>query len=284
MPASLQREYGDALTGRGTLEIDGEPVQLIDIHCVRGDTLNLHTPQTPSVITFPGTRLDITPERRRTLRDLMATIAADELPHVRDRSGLRYLPVHLGLCYHDYLPTLVKFLCAFGPGEMGSIFPPPLQRQVEGIVIQERSAIGNVLLHRKSWRVPTELLRKKLEAPCEAEAFATFRRWHEAHGIPERVFAVEKVPHPLLGSRHQPQYLDLGSPLFIRMLRSMLISQDESFEFVEMLPSPDMFPRDADGRAWAVELLVDSLVVGEDTRITPLHVSTRQMKNNQPQR
>jgi hypothetical protein len=283
MPPRLRHDYGAGLARRATFEIDGEPVQLLDIHCVRGDTLNLHTPQTPKVLTFPGTHLDIAPDRRRTLRDLVITMAVDGTPHVRDRAGMRYLPVHLGLCYHDYLPTLVKFLGVFGPGEMGSIFTPPLLREVDGVTIQERNVIGNVVLHRTSWRVSTEVLRRNLDASCEAEAFAAFRRFHKRHSIPERVFVVEKVPHPTLGSRFQPQYLDLASPLFIRVLRSMLASQDETLEFVEMLPSLDTFPKDAEGRAWAVELLVDSLALREDIRISPFAVQPRQARGEQPQ-
>jgi hypothetical protein len=166
---------------------------------------------------------------------------------------------------------------------MGSIFTPPLLRQADGITIQERSVIGNVVLHRRSWRAPTDELRRALEAPGEAEAFAAFRRWHKSRGIPERVFAVEKVPHPILGSRYQPQYLDLASPLFLRVLRSMLASQDETLELVEMLPSPDMFPRDAAGRPWAVELLVDSLALREDSPTSSLPAHAGQVKSDRPQ-
>jgi len=283
MQPQVREDYGAALARRATFEIDGEPVQLLDIHCVRGDTLNLHTLQTPKVLTFPGTHLDIAPERRRTLRDLVVTIAADGCPHVRDRAGMRYLPVHLGLCYHDYLPTLVKFLSVFGPGEMGSIFPPPQFHSRDGVTIQERSVIGNVVLHRRSWRVPTEALRTILDAACEADGFAAFRRFHKGHGIPEQAFITERIPHRTLGSRFQPQYLDLRSPLFVRMLRSMLASQDETLEFVEMLPTPDMFPKDANGRAWAVELLADSLALREEIRVSPFAVQPRQVTGEQPQ-
>lgn len=261
MPAALRERYGAELSRRGMVEIDGEEVQFLDIHCVQGDTLNVHAPQTPKILVLPGLRLDLPAERVRSLGDLVVTVDAEGWPQLRDRDGQRYLPVYLGGGYHDYLPTLVKFLCAFGPSEMGAVFPPVLSREVGDMAVQERTVIGNVVLHRKSWHVRAEELRRILDGPSEAEVFTALHRWRRGREIPDRVFAIERVPHPVDDTRfhYQPQYLDLTSPLFIAILRSIAVSCESSIMLVEMLPSPDAFPRDTEGRAWAIELLVDSL-------------------------
>jgi len=261
MPAALRERYGAELSRRAKVEIDGEEVQFLDIHCVHGDTLNVHAPQTPKILALPGLRLDLPAGRIRNLGDLVVTVDAEGWPQLRDRAGLRYLPVYLGGGYHDYLPTLVKFLCAFGPSEMGAVFPPALTREAGGMAVQERTVIGNVVLHRKSWHVRAKELSFILDGRSEAEVFTALHRWRCEKGIPGRVFAIERVTHPLQDTRahYQPQYLDLTSPLFIAILRSIAASCGGSLTLVETLPSPDAFPRDTEGRAWAIELLVDSL-------------------------
>jgi hypothetical protein len=193
---------------------------------------------------------------------LIITLSDDDKPCIRDRRGRRYLPVHLGGCYHDYLPTLVKFLCTFGPGELSAVFTPPLIRRVNGMAVQERSVIGNVVLHRKTWRVPVTELREALDHSSNSERYARLQAWRRRRGIPERVFAAERVPHPLLGFRYQPQYIDFTSPLFIAILQALASAPAAIVDFAEMLPDAGVFPRDANGQAWAIELLVDSRFAG----------------------
>ncbi len=261
MPKELQERYGQDLAHRGRFLLDGEQVELLDVHCVQGDTLNIHVPQTPKVLAFSGDSVHVAEGRCLALSDLYISIGKDGWPHVRDRSGQRYLPAYLGVAFHDYLPTLVKFICAFGPTEMGAVFPKPLERRGGGVVIQERTVIGNVVLQRKSWHVQTKELRSAIEQPTDPQAFVHLRRWQKKSGIPDQVFVMEKVPHPILGSRYQPQYLDFTSPLFLALVRSIVMCEDATLGFAELLPSPEMFPADEKGQTWAAEILVDSLVL-----------------------
>jgi hypothetical protein len=259
MPPGLAGRYAAGLRRRGHLEIEGEPVELLDVQCIQGDTLNVHAPQTPKVLTLPGASVALPGSHRRGLNDMVVTVDHEGWPQLRDVAGQRYLPVYLGVADHSYLPTLVKFLCAFGPTEMGAVFPAPLQRERDGLVVRERTVIGNVVLHRRAWAVPVSSLRGALAAPADSDAFAALHRWRRGHGIPERVFAIERVPHPSLDHVYKPQYLDFTSPLFIGVLRAVLEASAETLLLEEALPAPDAFPRDREGRRWAVELLVDSL-------------------------
>src|SRR5688572_6742440 len=141
---------------------------------------------------------------------------------------------------------------------MSAVFPPPRIREENGIAVQQRTIIGNVVLHRKTWRVPAAELCAALAAPAASDRFVRVHAWRKTRNIPEKVFAVERVAHPVLGFRYQPQYLDFTSPVFMPILQALAASEDVTLDLSEMLPEPAAFPGDADGRTWAVELLVDS--------------------------
>lgn len=259
MPAPLRARYEENLIKKGKFNSNGLDVQLLDIQCTQGDTLNVHTLQTPKILLFPGEDVHASKTAKITLQDLYIVLGADGWPQVCDGEGQCYLPLYLGGAYHDYLPTLVKFLCCFGPTEIGAVFPAPLEGKVADVVVQERTVIGNLVLSRKTWHVPINQLKKLMNCPNDEEAFFRVHGWRQRYGIPGQLFVYDRVAHPIRGTRYRPQYLDLTSPLFLSMLRAIVDSGDAFLSFAEMLPSIDMFPVDEDGRAWATEVLVDSL-------------------------
>jgi hypothetical protein len=262
MPPSPREEYAATLSRNGTFMLNGEMIEYLDIHSLVGDTLNVHAVQTPGVLSLSGEYMDVPAGRHRTLRDLVIMVHQNGQAQVRSMSGQRYIPLHLGAAHYDYLPSLVKFLCMFGPTETGLVFPRPLQRQAEeGTFLQERTVIGNVVLHRKSWTTAAAKWRTILENKDEARMFIALQALRRACNIPEQVFALERVPHPIRQlKRYQPQYVDFTSPLFIPILRSIIAAEEQNpLTLVEMLPSIEMFPQDGAGRRWAIELLVDSL-------------------------
>ena len=261
MDAAARRRWSESLAARGSFDCDGERVDLLDVLCPQGDTLNVHAPQTPAVLTLPGSYASVEAERQRRLGDLSVEFPPDGAPAVRDAGGRRFLPVQLGVGYYDYMPTLVKFLCAFGPNELAAVFPAPRRRMEGGDVVIGRTRIGSVVLHRRSWGCATAELRKGVDGASDAAAFEAITRWRQRRGIPDLVFLVERVPHPIRDDRFQPQYIDFTSPVFVSIFRSALGEQHERVTLVEMLPTPQRFPRDAAGHRWAVELLLDSLAL-----------------------
>lgn len=261
MPAPLRHQYADGLARRAVILDNDECLQILDIHCVSGDTLNVHAPQTPKVLVLPATHMDIAPERRLSLAELFVTVGEDGWPTLQDRSGQRYLASYIGLAGSTYLPTLVKFLCAFGPTDTIPLYPERLQREVDGITVRERTRIGNVVLMRKSWSVPALDLRRILEDPGSPEAFERLHRFLRKFEIPTRLFVAEKLNSFPRGKYHKPQYLDLSSPLFISILHSIALAAEGSLVLVETLPEPEMMPRDSKGQRWAVELLVDAVAL-----------------------
>jgi len=260
-PAS-RRAYTRHMAARGTREMDGEPVELLDLRCVQGDTLNVHALQTPRVLTLPGAEGEAPPRRQVRLGDLRVRFGgAGATPQLRDAGGRRYVAAQLGFAFEDYLPTLIKFLCVFGPSEMAAVFPPQWDDPQGDVMVRRRTHLGNVVLHRTSWTFHTAPVIAAVAGLDEAGGFAALTRWRRELGIPDHAYVVETVPHPRMGERSQPQYLDFTSPLFMSLFRSALESGVSSLTLVEALPAPDAFPRDGAGRQWAVEVLLDSLAL-----------------------
>lgn len=259
-PAS-RRAYTRHMAARGRREVDGEPVELLDLRCVQGDTLNVHFLQTPRVLTLPGAEGEAPPRRQVRLGDLRVRFGAGTPPQLRDARGRRYETAQLGFAFEDYLPTLIKFLCLFGPSEMAAVFPPQWDDPTGGVMVRHRTCLGNVILHRTSWTFHTAPVAAAVAGKDEAGGFAALTRWRRELGIPDHAFLVETVPHPRMGERSQPQYLDFTSPLFMGLFRAALESGAPSLTVVEALPAPGAFPRDGAGRQWAVEVLLDSLAL-----------------------
>lgn len=264
MDTRTRAAYASHLAACGVFHREGERVEMLDLRCAQGDNINVHARQTPAVLTLPGENAGLDAPEGVQLRDLRVVFGAGE-PVLRGRGGTRYVTAFLGLAYEDYVPPLVRFLCAFGPSEMSAVFPPRANRHEGLVTVGCRTVVGNVVLHRKGWSFPTRLLLDEIEKTTDVQAFAAVNQWRMDLGIPDRVFMAERSPHPIQGVRYQPQYLDFTSPLFVALLRSALEPQGDSISFTEMLPTPEMFSPDAAGRRWAVELLVDSLALRPDT-------------------
>ncbi len=261
MPDDVRDFYTAHLTACSRLE-DG--VELLDLMCTQGDTLNLHFPQTPRVLEIPGEAVRISEVRKLRLRDLRVRFSPDPraLPSLVDTGGRRYLPVHLGGTNLRYMPVVLKFLAALGPGDLHPVVPAPRARMAGDVQVVERLRIGRAVLRRRRWVFPARHLLVRLDQRSEAKAFAALNRWRLAQGIPDRVFMIEKVPHEYIAEFYKPQFVDFTSPLFLSVVRSVLGASTGTVSIDEMLPTPEAFPADSRGRRWASEVQLDSLVMG----------------------
>jgi hypothetical protein len=259
MEPGVRRRYAAHFARRGAVRVDGETAFLLDVQCPAGDTVNVHTPLAPVVLTLPGDDADVPPHRRVRLNELRVCFeGAERRPVLRGQQGRRFLPVHLGLAFEAYLPSVVRFLCAFGPGELSTVLPPRAWRDQGEVRVADRTVLDSLVVHRQGWSVPAAPLAAALSHADDATAFAEMNRLRLAWGIPDRVFCAEPVPHALAGVVYKPQYLDFTSPLFLPLLRDAAGGEVERLTFEEMLPTPEMLPRDSAGRRRAVEVIVDS--------------------------
>lgn len=258
MPEQLRRRYTAHLAERGVYEQHGRRTELLDLLCTSGETLNIHAVQTPRVLELPDEHLDVSPEHRLHVGDLRFRMGeADRPPMLCDAAGRPYAPLHLGVASHAFMPPLIKFLSALGPGEIKSVPLPRHVREGQAMTVTNRLRVDDVVVYRRRWRFEPEAVPAGLLAQPESQAFVALHRWRLAHDIPERVFLIEEVREGV----YKPQYLDLTSPSFVAVLRASINAGGGGITFYEMLPTPEMLPADEAGQRWAVELQIDTLAL-----------------------
>jgi hypothetical protein len=259
MGEETRRRYTSHLADRAA---DSLGVELLDLMCPQGDTLNVHAVQTRRVLEMPGEPSGLPAARRVSLRDLRIQRGSPgEPPRVVDADGRSCLPVHLGGAAFDFLPTPLKMLSLLGPGEMSFSGLPREERRAGDVSFWDRLTLGNVVLLRKRWYVTGHGLDGLVEGAPDAEAFAAINRWRLEREIPDRVVFIERIHHESGERRYKPQYLDFTSPSFTALFRASLRENAESLTFEEMLPVPDAAPRDPRGEGWAIELMLDTLAL-----------------------
>lgn len=255
-PAS-RREWTANLAARGAFRLHGERAELLDAGRPQGDTLNVHAAQTPRVLVLPGEQPGVAAHRRLRLADVWMHWDEDGAPTLRDSAGVRLLPVHLGMAFEVYMPQLVRFLAAFGPNELGGVFPAQPSRREGEVTTAPRTVMGNLVLHRRWWSVPAAPFAEALRE-SDARALAAIGRLRRAWGLPAQAFFAEPQSNFFFGTVHKPQYVDFTSPLFVPLLRAALERGGERLHLTELLPTPAQCPRDGEGRPRALEVVVDT--------------------------
>ncbi len=268
MDEGLRRRYVAGLAGRSIFTDNDEPVELLDLMWPHADTLNVHAVQTSKVLELPGDCYWRATTECVTLRDLRVRLGGEStMPHLTTASGRRLLPVFLGGAAEKFVPLFVRFLLAFGVGELPRFLPPPHAAKTAELTLSKRLTIGSVVLKRKRWEAPIAGLSGKLRKSGGHQEFLAIDRWRSELGIPERVFLIETIYHRDRNQVRKPQYIDFSSPLFVSLFRSTLKDRTTSAIFEEVLPQATAMPRDTQGRNWTIELLLDTLTM----QIAPNH-------------
>jgi lantibiotic biosynthesis protein len=269
MSEEARSAYTEHLMARGW---DRTGAELVDITCTQGDTLNVHALQTPRRLEIPTEPVYLPADRRLRLHDLSVRLHGSSLrPELVDAFGRPCRPVYLGGADSVFLPTPLRFLAAlFGPGETHLLLPPRPLRQQGDLAVADRLTLDQLLvLARKRWLVGSNPLRGlAVSHGTEVEAFEQINHWRREHEIPDRVVFIEHVHHEIRRDLYKPQYLDFTSPLLVSLLRTALRQNPESLTFEEMLPQPDIAPKDEQNRPWAVEFQLDTLALRPSV---PLH-------------
>jgi hypothetical protein len=116
-----------------------------------------------------------------------------------------------------------------------------------------RISVDGLVLVRQTWRCTVEETGLA-DVSGERDRYLAVRRWARQLGLPQRVFV-------RVGTEIKPCFVDLTSPVFTRILCTMLRSArrtggaDTSVVVTEMLPTPDQaWLTDSDGRRYCSEL------------------------------
>jgi hypothetical protein len=251
MSPGMQERWASYFTKLSTIYFEGEEVELIDMPCPGGRTIDVHIPQTQRVLKMPGHYTNLPTERVLRLRDLRVRLrGADQFPVLADSAGQRLLPLQLGSAAARIRPTILKFLAAFGSRGFPPLLPMRAPRSEDGVSVVDRHWIGSTVYNRKRWLIELEPLLTQIDTGTRA--FAEINSWRLAKGIPDRVFALERTAV----FRRKPQYIDFSSPAFVQIFRSMLTSNTRSLALEEALPTPDQCLLHGDH--WAAEVQLES--------------------------
>jgi hypothetical protein len=254
MDEDTREHWTSCFIERSILDLDGEPVEVVDMPCPGVRTINLHATQTRRVLKMPGEASALPPERVLRLHDLRVRLrGADDFPVLTDAAGQRLLPVQFGSLAPRLRPMLLKLLSVFGPGEFELRHPVRAPRVGDGVEVLDRHVLGRIVYVRRRWRFQPQPLLSAIQGQDEVRAFATIHRWRLANELPERVYARERTTGP--GSRPKPQYIDFSSPSFLEIFKSIL-RQEEVLVLEEALPGPERFPV-RNGR-WGVEIQLET--------------------------
>lgn len=268
MPEHLRERYTAWLAECAVRDRNGQRAEFLDLMFNFGETLNVHAVQTPKVLELPDEWIDVAPERKLRLRDLLMRPGdEDQPPRLIDRSGNELVPVHLGGVDLSFVPVVVRLLSMLGPGELAPLDLPRRPRRCGDVEVWPRLRIGSVLVGRRGWFVPLRLLPPEIFKDSPAEVFIKLNAWRLELGIPEQVFMLEPLRDDLRGTFYKPQYLDFSSPAFVELARTAFEKMaDLTLRFDEMLPLPTTLPVAADGKRRVIELQLDTLSLRRPAR------------------
>jgi hypothetical protein len=255
----LRQRFLDHLAARSVVALDGEEADLLEVNYPWNNLASARPPQATKVLDLRGFHLDLPRERRISLGDL--TIQADldsEIFRLVDRSGRPLVPVHLCSMRDIGLPSLLRFLLAFGPGETRGVFPFPHSEGNENF----RLTCGNLVLRRRRWTILIEDLREDLKDLADSQAYAHIHGWRRRLGLPPKGFYYERTYH----GAFKPQYVDFDSPSLCGLFAASLQRREaEYLSIEEALPSPADFPFDTKMGRRGLEVLIDSLAIRADS-------------------
>jgi hypothetical protein len=133
------------------------------------------------------------------------------------------------------------------------------------VSVSPRYVYGDLVLQRKSWSVPKNMLPLREGAESEWQYFNRVDSWRREIGMPDEVFvflnpgrkqnADPEAAKKLGRDDYKPQYISFNSPALILMLDKMLAKAPAAVKFDEMLPSPDSLLQ-IDGKPFVSECVV----------------------------
>lgn len=187
--------------------------------------------------------------------------------------------LYLGFLMPFSLPLVMRALSQmFNSGNISSLFIMHKERNLsveESLQIRRypRIRIGQVILSRKKWIIPNNLLPIKDKGEDEFTYFLRINEWYKALQLPKKVF-IRLIPmneqemssdtstdkstiEEIDFTKFKPQYIDFEGPLFIKMFEKLI--KDSSFGMVveEMSPNIDEIPLQHNDESYVSEFLLE---------------------------
>ena len=219
---------------------------------------NLRPPLLPYRIELPGSwwGRDYKEEVQQLLRlDQLFVTEEEGGLKLRHANGKEVQIVDTSIQARSSRNSLFRFLLLFGPdlpglaGLKAQLSKAFRNRDQEGILRLPRIYFGDhLVLMRKKWYVPKELLPLPVSNEEGYPYFRTIQSWKEKMGLPRWVFLTVHAPNVLLdgGSRermreddYKPVFIDLDHPIWVRQLPRLFRRVPNLLLIEEMLPDPE---------------------------------------------
>lgn len=266
MSGEMLEGYLDRFIERSDIEDGLGPGEMVDPIFTRGNTVNLHWPQTRRVLETPGEHSDLPAARRLTLQDLKVRRGEERgVLTLEDSADRRVIPCYLSNLHNAFIPPLIKFLNLFGTVTRGGFGPRNIAASIDGAEILQRISIGPLIVRRQRWYIERENVPDLTELSA-AEAFMALDKWRCRLQLPHRVYLIERVSARfMLEDTWKPQLLDFRSPSFVAIFQAALAAApaDQRVVLAEALPDPDDFPIDGEGEPRGLELMLEALAFEE---------------------
>lgn len=234
----------------------GVPTELVDVLFTKGNTVNVHWPQTRRLVITPGETCFLPSEKLLYLRDLQLRWTRDGGMQLVDSDGQRILPCFLSPLQEGFAPSVIRFLCLFGVHSA----PMPFLRTQHATSHEgeeyRRVSVGSVIFGRRTWVARAEA------TPSGKPGAATWlavNRWRRRWGLPRQVYF--QTSSEASRAQSKPQYLDFASPSLCELFMASThrCSPTTRVRLVEALPRPDDFPEDPDGGRRGIEVMLEAL-------------------------
>ncbi|UED87396.1 lantibiotic dehydratase [Streptomyces profundus] len=250
------REHARRLQPPGAVfaEVTGGPVT---------SNLNLHGRLTDYEIVCPGETSSVPADRQLRLEDLSIVHDkdTDRLSLRSARLGCEVIPVYLGYLVPLALPEVPRTLLLLSPTSMAPLDVwggVPEAEPERGVTRRPRVRYGRLVLARRSWRAPAEVLPPRAAGSGDAAWFLSWQRWRREHGLPARVFATVKDSAARGATGAKPQFVDVDSPLSLLAFEGLLRSNEAVVTFREALPDEEGPHLRTERGAHVMELAVET--------------------------
>jgi hypothetical protein len=219
--------------------------------------LNLHPAVTPYELVCQGELAFRPADQLVPVEDLYIVddLAADRLQLRSRRLDREVIPVYLGFLVPTLLPEVQQVLHSFGPAGMAHLdlwAGVAAAHPDRPVVALPRVRLGDLVLQRRTWRVPTTAVPSR--TGDESAAFLNWARWRRQHRLPRQVFAAG-AGAPSWHTRTKPVFIDFEQHLSVGLLAD-LARDGDGVVLTEMLPGRDrLWLRDPRG-SYVSELVV----------------------------
>ncbi|NUM81836.1 lantibiotic dehydratase [bacterium] len=227
---------------------------------------NLHPPLMPYEIWIPNSHNSLAPEKQIPVTDLFIKYEQKKggLELIHKKSQKQVHVFDLGFQGHGGRSELFQLLSRFSFTKVLGVWSinqavnknfektPSSQNAAEKpeITIKSRIIYDQwLILQRKSWQVPKQLLPAKQPLETEAAYFVRINEWKLEHGIPDDVFifVFDRMDQSHIGEEdrkklrrddYKPQYISFKNPFLVNLFAKLITKVPKNLIIEEMLPAP----------------------------------------------